>query len=182
MANGDTYEGEFVHGVKTGKGLIVSDGGSTTLEGDWKDNKLDGTGTERKGKKVRYSGEFKEGKKHGRGVYMLDDGSKYIGEFKNGKIHGEGVYIYNASSSKSRYLGTFNENAMTGIGRLEMKNGVVFEGSEQGGQVILKKSAKKTKKKARGFLGHLVDDYMQVSMKDGELTLLDENHRPISTL
>ena len=56
--NGDTYVGGFKNGKKEGKGVMTNNDGEKT-EGEWKNDKLIGTGTRLIGKK--YSGYWKYG-------------------------------------------------------------------------------------------------------------------------
>ena len=41
-----------------------------------------------------YEGEHKDGKYHGQGTETWSDGDKYEGEFKNGKYHGQGTLTF----------------------------------------------------------------------------------------
>ncbi len=42
----------------------------------------------------KYEGELKNGKFHGYGTENYPNGNKYVGEFKNGKHHGSGTVNY----------------------------------------------------------------------------------------
>jgi len=39
----------------------------------------------------KYEGEYKDGKQHGQGTETYPSGSKYVGEFKDGTFHGLGT-------------------------------------------------------------------------------------------
>lgn len=100
MVNGDIFEGEFVKGLKEGKGLMKGHDGSK-MKGFWKENKIyknceyiysDGT---------IFVGEFKNDKKEGYGVQTWTDGRKYEGTWKNSKMHGVG-YFTNQNKEKKK--------------------------------------------------------------------------------
>ena len=60
----DKYEGEWVHGKPSGKGIYIWENGA------------------------RHEGEFKNGKVNGRGVYTTPEGVRYEGGFKDGRLEG----------------------------------------------------------------------------------------------
>eukprot|EP00128_Syssomonas_multiformis_P008024 Colp12_sorted_trinity150504_noHs@16594 len=113
LPNGDMYEGEYINGLREGKGTYKFKNGA------------------------RYIGEYKEGKKHGNGVLVYPDGSKYEGtwiadqrtgygtyyyvngdtyegEWEGGLKHGQGTYTYSETGSK--YVGTWVEGKREGPG------------------------------------------------------------------
>ena len=63
---GDSFEGIFVNGVKTGFGI------KKNQDGSW------------------FEGEYKDGVPNGKGTYFWADGQKYVGELLNGQFHGFG--------------------------------------------------------------------------------------------
>lgn len=67
---GDVYEGQYVCGVKCGKGR------STTTNGS------------------EYIGRFSNDKRHGHGIFRLNNGAVYEGEYKNNKQDGYGFMKY----------------------------------------------------------------------------------------
>ena len=51
---------------------------------------------------IRYEGEWKNNKRDGTGVMTYASGDRYQGEFKDGIKHGQGVYVFaNGSSNPS---------------------------------------------------------------------------------
>ena len=111
--NGNTYEGEWVYGVRQGHGVLSFNMGTETYEGNWKANQYNGYGTLKaqdgyvltgifidglphgKGHEVfpngeSYDGEFNTGYRHGKGTLKLSDGREYIGQFAMGKKEGQG--------------------------------------------------------------------------------------------
>ena len=68
--NGDVYTGEYVKGIRHGKGKFVYANGNY-YDGDWVD-----------------------GKYHGHGIYHWNDGDQFEGEWQNDKRHGSGKWTY----------------------------------------------------------------------------------------
>lgn len=55
------------------------------FEGQWKNNKMEGTGIFTWPDGRRYEGEYIDDKKEGKGIFYWPDGRKYEGEWANGK-------------------------------------------------------------------------------------------------
>ena len=102
--NGNIYEGDFKQlttGVKIrqGKGkYLVSPSeeyplGIERYEGDWKEEKMTGTGIYYYSNGEIYEGDWLENKQHGKGVYKFTNGTCYIGEWANHRMNGEGKFI-----------------------------------------------------------------------------------------
>ena len=96
--NKDSYEGDFVKGLRTGRGIYRFQdeaGGAvgSKYDGEWKDNKMHGMGVYRWIDGRMYEGSYVHDKKHGYGVYRWADGRKYEGKWENGKQHGRGKYL-----------------------------------------------------------------------------------------
>ncbi|HHB93487.1 MAG TPA: hypothetical protein ENK59_09790 [Thioploca sp.] len=99
--NGDSYDGEYINGERTGKGIY------TWANGDY------------------YFGDFVKGKRHGVGIYKWKNGDKYIGEYLNDKRTGEGLYIW---TSGDRYQGDFDSGFRHGKGTLKWVDGELYGG------------------------------------------------------
>lgn len=83
-----TYEGDFVNGIKDGKGEYVATNG------------------------VRYVGDYRGDKKEGEGVlYNYDNSICYKGEFKNGLPHGKGTSF----TKGKEHVAIWNEGIDTSI-------------------------------------------------------------------
>ena len=67
--NGDSFEGIFVNGVRSGFGI------KKNQDGSW------------------FEGEYKDGVPNGKGTYFWADGATYVGEFINGQYSGYGGTI-----------------------------------------------------------------------------------------
>ena len=146
--NGDKYTGDFVHGLRHGKGsLVPRTMGSTEYVGDWAEDKISGQG-EVKGYPVSmeqaahdalphplnvgpcsglYEGEVRNGIPWGKQGYVkYSDGSEYLGEWINGKRNGYGKHIM---ANLDEYEGKFVGGLRCGFGRLMCKNGDVYAGN-----------------------------------------------------
>ena len=60
-------------------------------EGEWYENKINGTGVYVWPDGRKYDGEWKDNNMHGKGVYTWKDGEEYDGQWKNGLFHGKGT-------------------------------------------------------------------------------------------
>ena len=87
------YEGDFVDGKRTGRGVKVWPNGDR-CEGQWRDNKQHGHATCAWANGNRYEGDFVDGKRTGRGVFTFSNGDRYEGDFVDGKRTGRGVYTW----------------------------------------------------------------------------------------
>ena len=76
--NGDSYDGDWIHGVMTGSGTR--------------------TGTNQEGLSWKYVGEFLNGKQHGTGKIDWENKDWYDGSWVNGYRHGEDGIYYCAST------------------------------------------------------------------------------------
>ena len=108
--NGDTYEGEYSHGKRAGKGKLWQNtegpGGQGTFEGVWKDDRpwegfsegliapsgrCSTTSSPRCSHPTllcccaRYTGTIKRGLRDGGGSLFHRDGSVFVGEFRRGE-------------------------------------------------------------------------------------------------
>jgi hypothetical protein len=114
-----TYEGDFVNGVKQGKGKLEND-------------------------KFLYVGDFFEGKPHGEGELIDYNGIEFRGKFNHGKKmvgqikSGHGVVrgfhqekdtqdnaYYVWQNQKKFYIGSIKEDKFDGPGKLYFENGRV---------------------------------------------------------
>ena len=93
------FEGEYLNGLRHGKGKEYYDKDSLIFEGEYLNGKRKGKG---KGKeyngegKLLFEGEYLNGKKNGYGrEYSEVYGLSFEGEFVNGKRNGHGKYYWN---------------------------------------------------------------------------------------
>lgn len=131
--DGDTYTGDFYHGVETGYGIYRwHDGGY--LEGQFKNFKI------QRGKRVFSSGDTYEGtfdeneNLHGKGKYCFSDGFMYEGDWFHGERTGYGVIW--STKDKYRYEGHFLNGLRDGHGKVRYSNedDRVYEGNFKEGK------------------------------------------------
>ena len=151
------YIGEFVDGVRQGKGKINFSNGNS-YNGDWLDDKQTGFGTLYYKDGSKYIGDFVDGKSHGKGRITLvngdfydgdwnvgsrtgygsyqwaDGNTRYVGEFDNGILNGKGVFYY---ADGREYDGEFVNGKYHGIGKLVSPDGeVLYDGEWDNGKRI----------------------------------------------
>jgi hypothetical protein len=123
--DGEIYEGDFVEGIRKGKGTYrYKDGDVYT--GEWKDNVKHGYGTLTYAKQGEYKGFWENGRRHGEGVFTYKDtGDSYSGWWRFGQKEGAGTYCFKASGMKM--VGDWKEGQMV-KGKWIYPNGVYYEG------------------------------------------------------
>lgn len=123
------YEGNFKDNeLLDGKGKIIDikdDGSKIVYEGDIKNMKKQGKGTE-KTKNNNYEGDFSDDLKHGKGkIIFINEGEYYEGDFNQGKMTGNGFIKF---KDKSFYDGEFLDGNMHGKGTFTWPDGTMYEG------------------------------------------------------
>ena len=118
------YEGEVKDGKRNGQGTNIGLYGEKYV-GNWEDDVPEGYGvyTERNG--TRYEGQWKEGSPQGKGKATYSDGATYEGEFSGGVRHGKGTYVF---PNGIKYVGEFVNNRAVNKGALYYTSGAVYEG------------------------------------------------------
>ena len=133
-ANGDVYEGNFHKGGREGQGQFSEHENGFVYKGAWLRDKKHGMGIQT-GLDYRYEGEFKEGEKDGMGQWTIPGAGNYTGELKMGIIEGDGIYVYNDSSRKKLYNGSWVANKPHGQGTMEFNDGRIYSGEFVDGQI-----------------------------------------------
>mmetsp|Transcript_17896 Transcript_17896/g.30586 ORF Transcript_17896/g.30586 Transcript_17896/m.30586 type:complete len:134 (-) Transcript_17896:74-475(-) len=82
-SNGDSYEGEFRDGVRSGWGKMTFSDDGCVYEGQWVRGLHDGQGTKSWADGIEYVGEWKGGMMHGQGKYTMSDGYLMNGRFES---------------------------------------------------------------------------------------------------
>lgn len=132
LPNGRMYEGEWSEGVEHGFGIISGAKNEVLFEGEFCEGQFHGCGTyyftpPRKGEPYEYfEGEWKDGMRHGHGVYTEADGTCYIGEWRGDGRCGRGRL---ACADGSWYEGEWQHDGRHGHGVLELRNGFRYEGN-----------------------------------------------------
>ena len=147
------YEGEFVDGVKHGKGkLIFSDGGF--IEGNFENNQIMGEGMRQWGDGSQYIGNFKEGEMHGEGSHTLSTGESYHGEFNMNVREGKGELTTEDSKT---ITGTFKKGHPHGDDiKICFENGDYYRGQMDEGDITGRGEYKSVSKQST-YYGHFVD-------------------------
>lgn len=129
--DGTVYEGEYVNGLRNGKGRIEYPNGDVQ-EGEWKDDKPNGYGKATFSKGTIYEGEFKNWKRNGHGKMIFSSGDIYEGEWKDDLKNGHGIITY---SDGFVYEGEFINDMPVPLGTAVLKfpNGKKYEGECKNG-------------------------------------------------
>lgn len=94
--DGTTFEGNYVHGQKTGFGKMFwyDENGkvSESYEGEFVENNFHGKGTYKWGKKKSYTGQWRDGKMNGEGEFFWKDGRTFKGSFNGDLKEGYGEF------------------------------------------------------------------------------------------
>lgn len=141
------YDGEFMYGMRHGKGKLTFKGeiydgewkwdqrhgmgdlstewgdGRVNIHGEWQNGKLNGFGTVKDDKdKVIYEGWFKDGKRHGLGRQVFKSGDMYDGGWQQGRLHDRGVYYF---TNGDRLYGMWREGIYDGVGVFHYNDGSI---------------------------------------------------------
>ena len=111
--NGESYQGEYVNGVRDGHGKLVTSGGTKIYIGKFVNGLYHGPGTLewlpyiQHNKPVRgrtFNGTFEKGIREGAGEYHDETGNTWKGEWKNDSFTGKGILI---KSNGERFEGAW---------------------------------------------------------------------------
>ncbi len=123
-SNGEVYEGEWLNNLKNGKGKYIFESGEI-YEGSWKDDFRDGYGINHFDTGETYNGQWKNDTMHGKGLLIFSSGSKYDGDFENGHMNGYGIFL---SSNGNKYEGEWKNDIRHGLGVFEFLDGTIYTG------------------------------------------------------
>jgi hypothetical protein len=123
-STGDSFEGFWKEGKKSGQGLYRFRNGGSYL-GNFFEDSPSGVGKRVYSSGNFYEGNFVAGKKSGNGIMTFKNGDIYQGEWDNDDIHGYGEYIWNTGD---RFVGNFQRDVRHGPGILYLVTGEVVEG------------------------------------------------------
>ena len=147
-SNNDIYEGDFLDGIREGRGKYFYSSNGDKYDGEWRQNFKHGIGKMLYNGKGEYNGYWENGRRHGEGVFTYPNGDIYSGWWKFGEKEGTGTYLYKASGMKiygqwkqgkithgkwiypngTFYEGGFANNKPSGKGKWVFKNGNELEG------------------------------------------------------
>ncbi|NNP67727.1 hypothetical protein [Acinetobacter sp. Ac_5812] len=120
---GGRYEGEYLEGNVTGKGIYQYLSGNR-YEGNWVNNHPEGKGKYIWSDGGSYDGDWVDGKRTGKGEYKWLNGDRYMGAWVDNERHGKGMFI----DDSSRYEGDWVHDKKEGRGVLSYVNGDRYEG------------------------------------------------------
>ena len=115
------YVGQFVNGLKEGKGIYYYNSGSR-YEGDYKNDKREGKGIYYYNNGNRYEGDWINGSKEGKGIFYFNNGDRYEGDWRNDNREGKGIYYYN---NGDRRMGDYSNGNPIGKHVTLTRNGEV---------------------------------------------------------
>ncbi|CAK9063743.1 Phosphatidylinositol 4-phosphate 5-kinase 9 (AtPIP5K9) (1-phosphatidylinositol 4-phosphate kinase 9) (Diphosphoinositide kinase 9) (PtdIns(4)P-5-kinase 9), partial [Durusdinium trenchii] len=122
--NNSCYEGEFLHYMRHGHGVLhLPDG--TKHESEWCNDERHGPGKEHWADGTVFSGLYVRGMRHGHGTMTWPEGSRYTGMFERGRANGDGELI---RTDNSVYRGQFVQDCMSGYGCMQWVDGVEYKG------------------------------------------------------
>ena len=98
--NGDTYDGEFMDGIRESRGTYRYASKGEKYDGEWKINKKHGIGRMTYEKAGEYNGFWENGRRHGEGVFTYTNGDTYSGWWKFGEKEGTGCYTFKSTGMK----------------------------------------------------------------------------------
>jgi hypothetical protein len=122
--NLSSFEGNFKLNKINGSGKAIYKN-NDIYEGNFVDNLRHGQGKFQTSSGLIYEGSFEKNHKAGKGVLKVPGSFEYEGEFKDDLMCGKGVWV---DSSNNRYKGSFREGLKSGFGSMNYSNGDVYEG------------------------------------------------------
>ena len=123
-----TWSGACSDGVAQGQGVAQWSGAGSLgrrYEGELRDGKESGEGSEIFASGSRYDGELRDGKRDGHGAYTYASGDRYDGMFRNGHYNGPGRFTW---ADGKRYEGNFTDDLPSGRGVFTWPEGDRYEG------------------------------------------------------
>ena len=125
--NNDIYEGDFLSGIREGRGIYRYFEKGNKYEGEWKNNARHGIGKMLYAGIGEYHGYWENGKRHGEGVFTYEKtGDVYSGWWRFGQKNGHGTYVFKATGMK--LVGTWDGSQMS-KGQWIYPNGLYWQGS-----------------------------------------------------
>lgn len=130
LYQGSTYSG-YVNELRQpdGKGTMKYSNGTEYI-GDWVNGVRQGRGKMRYDNGV-YDGEWQNDQKNGKGTYIWNDGKRYDGAYEDDVRSGEGVFsgwVDLTNGYSGTYYGKSENDQFDGYGKFLFDNGDIFEG------------------------------------------------------
>eukprot|EP00808_Paulinella_micropora_P020119 g52823.t1 len=127
---GQSYQGEWLQGKKSGCGRLFTHGTEVGYVGEWQSDMKHGFGVQRWRDGSVYQGEYANDLLNGIGVYNMSDDSRYEGEWKDNRKHGWGSFFY---ASGGQYEGQWKDDEQDGYGKSTDSEGQVYGGEFKDG-------------------------------------------------
>ena len=108
--NGDVYEGDFLDGIREGRGVYRYGSNGDKYDGEWRQNRKHGIGKMSYNGKGEYQGYWENGRRHGEGVFTYPNGDVYSGWWRFGEKEGTGTY--SSKSTKMKMYGDWENGEM----------------------------------------------------------------------
>jgi hypothetical protein len=117
---GETYEGDFKWDQRHGWGVCTL-ADHTHIRGEWQAGRLHGFASiaDSSGK-ITFEGEFREGKRQGLGRQLFESGDIYDGGWKAGRLHDRGIYYF---ANGDKVYGMWNQGNYDGVGIFKYADG-----------------------------------------------------------
>ncbi len=127
-----TYSGQFLNGLRHGKGKMIMQNGNV-YEGQFVKSNLQGQGSMTYTNGDRYVGLWANDQPNGQGKYFFKSRERYEGRMANGEFEGQGTMYYNDGAY---YVGGWKANRKHGVGKLVAPNGKTTSGSWSMGKAV----------------------------------------------
>ncbi|MBS0525122.1 MAG: protein kinase [Proteobacteria bacterium] len=130
--DGSSYIGQLADGKRSGLGVLVYKGNDTQA-GEWKDNVLNGRGTEHLSDGPVYEGQWNNGVPNGLGVRDKPGSERAEGNFVAGRLEGLGTR-HALTEPTVTQSGEFKADMLDGLGVETLANGERYEGTFRNGK------------------------------------------------
>jgi len=123
--NGDLYDGDFIDGIREGRGEYRYASNGDKYDGEWRVNCKHGIGKMSYNGKGEYHGYWENGRRHGEGTFTYPNGDVYSGWWRFGEKEGTGTYLFKETAM--RLQGQWEKSEVT-EGKWVYPNGIYFHG------------------------------------------------------
>jgi len=164
--DGTYYAGEWLGGIKHGKGIEVGTD-KVVYQGEFKNGNKEGYANIDYGNGSHYSGYLKEGEFVNYGIYIWANGKRYEGEWDHGLFCGKGSVRY---PNGDKYCGEFINGLKDGYGIFNWVSGPSYKGSW-----------KKGKRDGEGLHTQANGLQFPVLYREGQRTMPQQNIQKFST-
>ncbi len=127
-----TYSGQFVKGVRQGKGKLTMQNGNI-YEGHFTNGRMHGEGSMTYSNGDRYVGLWANDKMSGQGKYFFKTRERYEGQMVNGEFNGTGTMYY---TDGAYYVGSWKDNRKNGAGKIVTPEGKITTGTWNMGKAV----------------------------------------------